>query len=81
MGVRNYPVTAQTLGAPPALLGFYGGRGGTFMKEVHLFHQGLLCVFVFFVDGTNFRLPTVSFQVRRLTERKRLSNKLAQVYH
>ena len=42
MGVRNYPVTAQILGAPPPLLGFYGGRGGTFMKEVPLFHHGLL---------------------------------------
>ena len=42
MGVQNYPVTAEILGSPPALLGFYGGRGGTLMKEVPLFHQGPL---------------------------------------
>ena len=47
MGVRNYPVTAQTLGAPPTLLGFYGERGGTFTKEVPLFHQSLLRFSIF----------------------------------
>ena len=37
--------------------------------------------FSMFVDDTNFRPPTVEFQVLRAAARNVFPNKLAQVYH